>query len=230
MNEAESAEQSEREAALRALVDVLLEARTLLALPANRFEWSGWEDAEAALRELDALTAAVAGGRVPATILFAPTGPLQEVSIGSGWGDEFVALAGRWDDALALAVAHLEHDGPPAAFDPPANCSCLVPPPHFRDFDRRDLGIDEGGGRFADVSMERCRRCGRIWLHYQYEIEAIPRSGRWYRGTVSPEQAERATPESALELLASLAWHLYGGSHFDTSGRRSDVPLDPSTA
>jgi hypothetical protein len=32
--------------------------------------------------------------------LFAPTGPLQEVSLNSGWGAEFLALVARFDAAM----------------------------------------------------------------------------------------------------------------------------------
>ena len=30
-------------------------------------------------------------------VLFAPTGPIQEVSLSSGWGHEFIKLAERFD-------------------------------------------------------------------------------------------------------------------------------------
>ena len=36
-------------------------------------------------------------------VLFAPTGPIQEVSLSSGWGKEFLALSERFDDAMAAA-------------------------------------------------------------------------------------------------------------------------------
>jgi hypothetical protein len=36
-------------------------------------------------------------------MLFAPTSSLQDVSIGSGWGEEFLALADRFDEAVASA-------------------------------------------------------------------------------------------------------------------------------
>ena len=38
-------------------------------------------------------------------VLFLPTGPIQEVSLSSGWGDEFVALADRFDRAVLRAPA-----------------------------------------------------------------------------------------------------------------------------
>lgn len=88
----------------RALVDVLLDARSLLARPGNRFDWSSWMDADAALREVDGLIQGVDSGPLPRrgaiSLLFAPTGPMQEAALSSGWGDEFVALADRCDAAL----------------------------------------------------------------------------------------------------------------------------------
>jgi hypothetical protein len=86
------------------LVNVLREARALLALPGNDFAWSSWADAPAALAELDRLIAAVASGPLPPRldlmVLFAPTGPMQEVSLSSGWADEFLALSTRFDTAV----------------------------------------------------------------------------------------------------------------------------------
>lgn len=95
------------EASRRALLDVLREARGLLALPGNDFVWSSWQDEDAALLELDTLIAALEAGRLPSrldlSILFAPTGPIQEVSISSGWADEFLVLASRFDRAAERA-------------------------------------------------------------------------------------------------------------------------------
>jgi hypothetical protein len=36
----------------------------------------------------------------PLSWVFAPTGPLQEVSLRSGWGAEFLAFAARFDAAM----------------------------------------------------------------------------------------------------------------------------------
>jgi hypothetical protein len=83
------------------LVDVLREARALLSLPGNDFAWSSWEDAPAALAELDRQIAAIESGQLPPrldlAVLFAPTGPMQEVSLSSGWADEFLDVAARFD-------------------------------------------------------------------------------------------------------------------------------------
>jgi len=37
------------------LIEVLSRTRGLLLLPANDFAWSSWQDAEAAVREVDSL-------------------------------------------------------------------------------------------------------------------------------------------------------------------------------
>ncbi|HEU0299769.1 MAG TPA: hypothetical protein VFR37_09950 [Longimicrobium sp.] len=88
----------------RELVEVLREARALLARPGNNFDWSSWRDADDALEEVDGLIREIEAGRLPArlavSILFAPTGPIQETAISSGWGDEFLAVADRFDAAV----------------------------------------------------------------------------------------------------------------------------------
>jgi len=89
------------------LAKVLREARSLLAHSGNDFSWSSWEDAGAALVEVDGLIAQLEAGRLPSrltvSVLFAPTGPIQEVSLSSGWADEFLALAARCDAAVEAA-------------------------------------------------------------------------------------------------------------------------------
>ncbi len=86
------------------LLDVLREARALLLRPDNNFSWSGWDNADEALAELDAYIRVIESGENPrpigAHVLFLPTGPLQEVSLSSGWGDEFIELAARYDRAI----------------------------------------------------------------------------------------------------------------------------------
>lgn len=211
--------------ARREMVNVLRESRILVALPENEFAWSSWIDAEGALAELDEMIAALERGEPLAdwarTVVFAPTGPMQELSLSSGWGDEFVALADRWDAAAAW--------GTRVPQPPPGECRCATPPIDHRDYEPADMGVDDDHGRFADVRIDRCRWCGRLWLQYHHELEAFSRSGRWYRGIITPGQAARATSANALQILAELPWHLYGGSFFDTTGQRSDVPLDPAT-
>jgi hypothetical protein len=77
----------------------------LLARPENAFSWSSWEDPRAALEEMDALIQRVADGAEPdlqqLRVLFAPTGPIQEVSLSGGWCDTFLELAARLDAAIS---------------------------------------------------------------------------------------------------------------------------------
>jgi hypothetical protein len=89
------------------LIDVLRDARQFLARPDNDYAWSSWEDAPAALHEIDGLIACIESGTLPKRsdieLLFLPTGPLQEVSVSSGWGQQFLDLASRFDHAVARA-------------------------------------------------------------------------------------------------------------------------------
>ncbi len=87
------------------LIRVLRDTRSLLALPDNDFLWSSWKNAEAALRDIDDFIEKIKSGvkfnEKDLVVLFAPTGPIQEVSLSSGWGERFLALAHRFDIALA---------------------------------------------------------------------------------------------------------------------------------
>jgi hypothetical protein len=86
-----------------AVLNILQETRAFLARPENNFDWSGWANGEAALKEIDSLIASVRTGTLsdPKQFVwfFGPTGPVQEVSLRSGWGDEFLELATRIDAA-----------------------------------------------------------------------------------------------------------------------------------
>jgi len=86
---------------LSGLLAVMTAMRRLVALPGNDFAWSAWRDQQAALADMDRYIADLTQGVVPhLSWLFAPTGPLQEVSLRSGWGAEFLVLAARFDAAM----------------------------------------------------------------------------------------------------------------------------------
>lgn len=90
------------------LAGVLGEARALVARPDNDFAWSSWLDAADALAELDAGIAAARAGTADLFtlgVLFAPTGPMQELALSSGWGDEFLSVAGRFDSVIGEPAA-----------------------------------------------------------------------------------------------------------------------------
>lgn len=89
------------------LIAVLREARELLSRPDNDFAWSSWKDAAAALLEVDGFISRIELGDMPdrsaLELLFLPTGPIQEVSLSSGWGEQFLRLADRFDAAVERA-------------------------------------------------------------------------------------------------------------------------------
>jgi hypothetical protein len=73
------------------VTSLLAELRVLLARDENDFAWSRWNDSKVALADFDAV---VASGNTQKLLYFlAPTGSLQEVSLSSGWGEEFVQIA-----------------------------------------------------------------------------------------------------------------------------------------
>lgn len=86
---------------------MLREAQEFLAMPGNDFVWSSWEGPEQGLQELGTHIAGLEAGepvrRIRLENLFAPTGPLQEVSTGSGWGQQFLGMAKRFDVAMGIA-------------------------------------------------------------------------------------------------------------------------------
>jgi hypothetical protein len=88
---------------LQKLIAILNEARILIARDGTDFLWSSWIDQEHAVSEIDSVIASLENGFVPEIgVLFAPTGPIQEVSLSSGWGDEFLELAERFDKEYAI--------------------------------------------------------------------------------------------------------------------------------
>jgi hypothetical protein len=101
-------DESNPDAAIAELVAVLTDARSLLASEGNNFaDSSWWKSAAHALGEVDLLVAALQSGKYPRRldleVLFAPTGPIQEVTASRGWGAPFLALARRFDMALLKA-------------------------------------------------------------------------------------------------------------------------------
>lgn len=187
--------------------------RALVSLPNNDFSWSGWTDVTDALRELDACAHEVTQGRRPTALdmFFLPTGPLQELSLSSGWGGEYVEVAERYHRAM---------DG--------EDCACLSPPFSFGAFRQSPVGVDAQGGRFAEVRSDTCGSCGKRFLHYGFEIEGIPRSGRWVRAAL-PFLGPRLSASSALRLLSLAPFHYVGGSYFSSTGTLQMCRFDPGS-
>jgi hypothetical protein len=51
-------------------------------------------------RQIDALMAGGKGDRLELSVLFAPTGALQEISMANDWSDEYLARAASFDDCM----------------------------------------------------------------------------------------------------------------------------------
>ena len=108
-------------------------------------------------------------------------------------------------------------------------CKCLDSPLTYKHYKEIGfLGQDETHGRFAQVSVRQCRDCSRYWLHYFVEYEHHRGSGRYFMGLISLESARKLNPETAIDYLNTLDWHLYGGSYFRHEGKstREVGPVD----
>jgi hypothetical protein len=103
----------------------------------------------------------------------------------------------------------------------PGGCTCLTSPNPPLIIDRQ-LGMDS---RYGEVTLLTCPACGQMWLQYLYEMEGFSRSGRWYRGAITVQQAAEVTAENARAMLEGLEWYFYGGSYFDGQSGRSSGPL-----
>ena len=86
------------------LLDVLQSAKELISRQGNDFSWSGWDNAAEALAEIQGIEEQIANNDFSClrtvNVLFLPTGPMQELSISSGWADEFLGLAERFDEVI----------------------------------------------------------------------------------------------------------------------------------
>ena len=102
------------------------------------------------------------------------------------------------------------------------DCSCKTPPFYYLDFKNCEVGIDNSFGHYCDVSIEKCNKCNRLWLRYFMEEEWHSKSGRWFRGMISEEEAKNIQPETALGLLEKMDFVIYGGSYFDSTGMKGN--------
>jgi len=83
---------------LHKLITILREAKAFLALDGSDFSWSSWRGQNQAISVIDSIITELENGSVPdIRVLFAPTGPIQEISLSGGWGYEFIELAERFD-------------------------------------------------------------------------------------------------------------------------------------
>ncbi|MET3116462.1 hypothetical protein AAKU64_000668 [Undibacterium sp. GrIS 1.8] len=95
-----------RENPIGSLIHVLKSAIELVAIPDNDFCWSSWKDREDAESEIQNLINIIENGHLPEkvkiSVLFALTGPLQEVSLSSGWAETFLKVSDKYEEVEAL--------------------------------------------------------------------------------------------------------------------------------
>ena len=96
----------DRDNPTESLIHVLESAIELVSIPDNDFCWSSWSSEQEAKQEIQSLISIVKNGALPSrvkiSVLFAPTGPLQEVSLSSGWAEAFLKIAEKYDEVEAL--------------------------------------------------------------------------------------------------------------------------------
>jgi len=104
------------------------------------------------------------------------------------------------------------------------DCRCLQVPGALTEYeDIRYVGVDDRYGRYADVTIKCCIHCGRLWLHYFVEFEGRRNSSRYFMGLIENySDVVWIVPEIAINYIASLDWHLYGGAYFDGLNGRAD--------
>jgi len=164
------------------------------------------------------------------TAVFECSGGTIRVTWRFGFSHHDAAGAPR-EQALALFRSMLEtadalqSDQERPDIDEPL-CDCDSGAARAEQFGSTPIGIDPTEGRFAEVTLERCRTCERLWVRYLVEHEGFSRSGRWARGLISETTAAALKPEDAEPHLRALSSYLYGGSYFDGQWRRRSGRMD----
>ncbi|OPH47269.1 hypothetical protein BC351_12275 [Paenibacillus ferrarius] len=86
------------------LVDLLWEVRKLIDSPNTDITWSNYRSVEEVLSACDTYIERLNENDKSVVteleLLFAPTGSLQEISISSGWSNEYIGLSSRFDDIV----------------------------------------------------------------------------------------------------------------------------------
>lgn len=86
------------------VIGILQQVKQFLGLPHTDVVWSRYDSVEEAVddidRHMERLRSGDLTGMEDLRLLFAPTGSLQEISISSGWGEELLHLAARFDQAI----------------------------------------------------------------------------------------------------------------------------------
>jgi hypothetical protein len=86
------------------VIDILNEVIRIIESGEANVTWPGYGTVDDALLDLadhiDRLAQNDLSKRKELEILFAPTGALQEISLSSGWSEQFLSMAERFDRAM----------------------------------------------------------------------------------------------------------------------------------
>ncbi|WP_261305933.1 hypothetical protein [Paenibacillus andongensis] len=85
-------------------VEILREVRNLIDSPYTDVTWSSYNTTEEVLSAVDIyiirLTERDNSVLSELKLFFAPTGPLQDISINSGWSNKYLDISSRFDDII----------------------------------------------------------------------------------------------------------------------------------
>lgn len=107
-------------------------------------------------------------------------------------------------------------------------CECENPKANYLTFDSDFIGIDEKNGRYGEVSIKTCKKCGSKWLHYFVEYESFSRSGRWFRCAIDEKTVVKIEVANAENYLKNADLCFAGGSYFESNGFKNmgEIRLD----
>jgi hypothetical protein len=109
---------------------------------------------------------------------------------------------------------------------PPAGCGCAETDQRLPDIRvERAIGEDKTKGRYAEVELVRCTRCGTSWVKYFVEYEAFTGSGRWAMAPIGAAAAAAIRPEEVPAYLEAAPWFVFGGSYHGHGGKRGQGKL-----
>jgi hypothetical protein len=95
-------------------------------------------------------------------------------------------------------------------------CKCRTPPFGHTDYEIAELGED---ATYGEVSLETCKHCGSIWLHYLVEDPGRTAAGRWWRVAVPANQLTSISVDGARKFIQEQTEGFLGGSYFRSSGQ-----------
>lgn len=94
------------------LIKVLESVREFITMPATDVTWSHFDSKEEVIDDLNEHIRLLKSNDftkiTELTILFAPTGDLQEIALSSGWAEEYLIVAERFDNAIKAVVTEFD--------------------------------------------------------------------------------------------------------------------------